>query len=240
MRLFRKWLIALLSLALAGGAFAKKDKPKDGDSTASTPAPDKGKAIDPKKDSKKDPKKKDPKAKKGQPGATPDPANPDAEKSSKMSIPLPPGHDSKGIKIPYTDTQGNLQMIFYIGVASRLDPDHMKMRDMQVETYNEEAEPEMTIDLPESVLDLNTRIITSETRTTITRADLKLTGDSVKFNTVTKEGSLVGHVHMTIYDLKATTGDESNPKSSKEKKPAETPPAEAAAPANPAEEAKSK
>lgn len=120
----------------------------------------------------------------------------------RISLPaLVIGYPAKQLKIPYYDTAGNLQMIFTIGVATRQDADHVNMDEMQVETYNEEGEPEMTIDLPASVLDVNTRIITSATKTTIKREDFVITGDSVRFDTKTKQGTLVGNVHMTVYDI---------------------------------------
>jgi hypothetical protein len=69
----------------------------------------------------------------------------------------------------------------------------------------------MTVDLPVSTLDVNTQVITSKTKTTITREDFKLTGDSVVFDTVKREGWLVGNVHMIIYKLDAEIGAPSVP-----------------------------
>jgi hypothetical protein len=104
----------------------------------------------------------------------------------------------------------------------------------------------MNVQLPVSVLDLNTRIVTSDTHTTIKRDDFTLTGDSVRFNTVTKAGMLAGHVHMTIYDLNGSKDDAGSKKSSQtttpsaEKPSEETPPAGNTAEAKSAEEAKTK
>src|SRR5712671_1223964 len=108
MRLFRKPLILLLSLALAGGAFAKKDdpgkddKPKEGEKTKDG-------------EKKKDPdKKKKDKKKKPEPAATPaaTPAPAAEKRKGPISLPLVAGHDSKGLKIPYYDGEGKLQMVF--------------------------------------------------------------------------------------------------------------------------------
>ena len=73
----------------------------------------------------------------------------------------------------------------------------------------------MTIDLPKSVLDLNTRVITTDTNVTIKRSDFEITGRSMEFNTDTKRGRLAGDVRMLIYDL----GEEPD----RDKKDAETP-----------------
>lgn len=226
MRLFRKSLFVALCLALAGGAMAKKDDKDKKEKPGATPAavdpnapakkPDDPKKPDSKKsddkkpgDKKPDDKKKDKKdkKKKGEPESTPAKAptdgtaaaTPAPDEQKKMSIPIPPDHPSRGLKIPYYDTKGNLQMVFNIGLGERKDADHIEMTDTQVETYNEEGETDMTVQLPVSMLDVNTRVITSQTKTTITRDDFKITGDAVEFDTNLRTGKLVGNVHMTIY-----------------------------------------
>ena len=121
---------------------------------------------------------------------------------AKMSLPIPKGHDSKGLKIPYFGADGKLQMTFTIGVASRLDEDHVKMNDLHVETFDEAGATELTIELPTSVLDLTTRVLsTKEGGVTIKRSDFEVTGDAMDFNTITKQGRLAGRVRMLIYNL---------------------------------------
>jgi len=119
----------------------------------------------------------------------------------KLSVPILKGHDTYGLKIPYTDAQGNLQMVFNIGQASRVDENRVSMKEMHLETFDDDGKPEMTIELPQSVLDLSTRIITTDTNVTIKRSDFEITGKSMKFNTETKQGTLSGNVRMLIYDL---------------------------------------
>ena len=119
----------------------------------------------------------------------------------RMSLPLPEGHDSKGLKIPYFDTQGRLQMNFNIGLATRLDPDHVRMGDLQIETFDDEGESEMTIDLPTSILNLSTRVITTKTHVRIRRTDFEIEGETMEFNTETRQGKLGGNVRMLIYNL---------------------------------------
>jgi len=146
-------------------------------------------------------------------------------------IPVSPEHPAKGLKIPYFDNEGKLQMNFVIGIATRIDADHIDMSDMQVETFDEQQQHEMYIDLPTSILDLNTSIITTQKRVTIRREDFILVGETMEFNTKTKQGSLGGSVRMLIYNL-----DNSTPKPAPE---TPTPP-QSAAPATlrPASESK--
>jgi hypothetical protein len=209
MRSFLKFLLLGVCLILAGGGLlcGQDAAPADGNKPRpAEKAKDLGRKEKDKEKEKSDKKKKD--KDKGREGEKE--RDKDKEKNKKkggdsgdgrMSLPLEKDHPSKGLKIPYYDGQGNLQMVFTIGVANKLDADNVEMQEMQVETYNEEGEPEMTVNLPTSVLDLNTRVVTSKTKTTITREDFVITGDSVRFNTVTKQGTLVGNVHMTINNL---------------------------------------
>jgi hypothetical protein len=193
MRSFPKLLFCLLLALWSGAPLPAKDDataPKSSDKTKESDKKKDDKKKDKKKDDKNDDKKKDAKKK---------PEDASDPNGGKLSLPLVAGHPSLGLKIPYYDVKGNLQMIYTIGVATRKDADNVEMKEVQVETYNEEGEPEMTVELPVSSLNLNTKVVTSNTPTTITREDFKLTGDSVQFNTISKEAKLVGNVHMTIY-----------------------------------------
>ena len=124
-----------------------------------------------------------------------------SEEEKVIDIPMPEGKDAKGLKIPYRDEQGKLQMRFTIGVARRIDESHVEMADLQVETFDDAGEPEMTIDLPTSVLNLKTSVLTTNQAVKIQRDDFEITGNSMTFNTKTKQGGLGGKVRMLIYNL---------------------------------------
>lgn len=129
--------------------------------------------------------------------------DPNGEKTAPkaIDIPVPKGHDAKGLKIPYFSEEGKLQMTFNIGVAKRIDETHVEMSQLQVETYDENGVHEMTMDLPVSVLDLTTSVITAQQAVTIKREDFEITGNTMIFNTKTRAGGLGGRVRMLIYDL---------------------------------------
>lgn len=195
MRCSRKFSVLLVCLALCVGADAAKkdDKPKD------------GKAKD---DSKKESGKKKDKGDGKKPAATPAPADGEAKPKAKLSIPLPKGQDSIGVVIPYSDGTGKKTMNFNIGVATRLDDDHVSMKKLLIETYNDETnEKEMTIEMPNSALDLNTRIISTHDGVTVKRSDFEITGKNMEFNTETKQGRLEGDVKMIIFNMNEEMGD---------------------------------
>lgn len=120
----------------------------------------------------------------------------------KLSLPLVKGQTSKGVIFPYNDGSGTKTMNFRIETATPLDDDHIKMSNLTIETLDEAGEKELTIDLPASVLDLQTRVITGSARVTIKRSDFEITGATMQFNTETKQGSIDGDVKMIIYDLR--------------------------------------
>ena len=151
-----------------------------------------------------------PKAKDKKEAAKPDAPKPEKDKSGKddkaketgkMDIPVSKDHDAKGLKIPYFDGEGKKQMIFTIGVASRLDDEHIGMTETEVETFDENGEHEMTIDLPKSELNVNTSVITTKKHVEIKREDFSITGETMEFNMKTKKGTLGGGVKMLIYNL---------------------------------------
>ena len=73
------------------------------------------------------------------------------------------------------------------------------MRDLKMHTYTAEEKPDLEIDMTTSILDLKTRVLSSQERTTVKRADFELTGNSMEFNTSTREGTLVGDVKMIVH-----------------------------------------
>jgi lipopolysaccharide export system protein LptC len=67
-------------------------------------------------------------------------------------------------------------------------------------TFTPEETPDLSIDMPQSTLHMGTRVISSDARTTITRRDFNISGDKMKFDTNSRQGTLVGNVKMVITD----------------------------------------
>lgn len=118
----------------------------------------------------------------------------------RLNMPIPPGHEAKGIKVPYYDDKGKLQMLFVIGSAVRLDETRLKMEGLQLETYDATGTPEMSVDFKTSFLDLNTLIVSTEEPVTIRRSDFEITGETMQLNTETRQGRMIGKVRMLIYN----------------------------------------
>jgi hypothetical protein len=119
---------------------------------------------------------------------------------SLTNIPLPIGHEAKGLVLPDFDGEGHLRGKFEAGMAHRIDQEHIGFQQLKITTYTPEDKPDLQIDMSTSVLDLKTRILSSKERSTIQRSDFNIVGDSVVFDTNTKTGRLVGNVKMIITD----------------------------------------
>src|SRR5881398_3925019 len=119
---------------------------------------------------------------------------------SLTNIPLPIGHEAKGLVLPDFDSEGHLRGRFEAGTAHRIDQEHIGFQQLKITTYTPDNQPDLQVDMHTSVLDLKTRILSSQERTTIQRADFNIAGDSVQFDTNTKTGRLSGNVKMVITD----------------------------------------
>jgi hypothetical protein len=119
---------------------------------------------------------------------------------SLTNIPLPIGHEAKGLVLPDFDLQGHLRGRFVAGTARRIDQDHMGFTDLKITTFKETNEVDLQIEMPTSVLDLTTRILSSQARTTVRRADFNIVGDSAVFDTSTRTSRMIGNVKMVITD----------------------------------------
>ena len=124
---------------------------------------------------------------------------------SLTNIPLPIGHEAKGLVLPDFDAEGHLRGKFEAGTAHRIDQEHIGFEQLKIYTYTPEDQPDLRIDMSTSVLDLKTRILSSKARTTIQRADFNIAGDSVEFDTNSRTGRLIGNVKMVITDKSRLT-----------------------------------
>jgi len=133
-----------------------------------------------------------------------------AGQQSLANIPLPIGHEAKGLVLPDFDLEGHLRGRFEAVLAKRLDEYHIGFHSLKITTYTSENQPDLTIEFSESVLNLNTRILSSNERTMIKRADFNIAGDSVEFDTNTHTGKLVGNVKMVITSQSQLLGNQTS------------------------------
>src|SRR5213596_2890936 len=130
---------------------------------------------------------------------------------SLTNIPLPIGHEAKGLVFPDFDADGHLRGRFEAGTAHRIDQEHVGFQHLKITTYTPESQPDLQIDMNTSVLDLKTRVLSSQERTTIQRSDFNIVGDSVQFDTNSRTARLIGNVKMVITDKSHLTAKPNTP-----------------------------
>ena len=138
-------------------------------------------------------KSKPAKKKKNVPTASTSPAE-----QSLTNIPLPIGHEAKGLVLPDFDSDGHLRGKFIASTAKRVDEEHIQFQDLKITTFTRESQVDLQIDMQTSVFDLKTKILSSKERATVKRADFDIVGDSIEFDTNTRTGRMVGNVKMVI------------------------------------------
>jgi hypothetical protein len=126
-------------------------------------------------------------------------ASPTAGDSPSLTdIPLPVGHDAKGVVLPDFDTDGHLRGKFVAGTARRLDQEQVAFTDLKITTFTPESQIDLQIDLRTAIFNLKTKILSSRERGTIKRADFNIIGDSLDFNTEERTGHMIGNIKMVI------------------------------------------
>ena len=134
------------------------------------------------------------------PSAAPQVSAPPSPDGEPLSIPLLQGYDSFGLSVPDHDVSGRLRSQFVIGVISRVDDRTVEVRESFLETYREDGSRDLSIEMPKARLDRFTRVLVSQNPVTIRREEFQLRGETMEFNTVTREGGLGGAVEMVIYN----------------------------------------
>lgn len=128
-----------------------------------------------------------------EPSPSPAPEKPEPE----FNIPVPEGMPVRGIKIPHRNEDGELLMVFEAEVAQRIDENRIEMENLRIDAFDDDGE-KVFIELPHSIFNVETRILQGDKNALIKREDFEITGDSVEFNTRTRNGIVRGNVKMTI------------------------------------------
>src|ERR1700747_3406697 len=74
-------------------------------------------------------------------------ASPGEGEQSLTNIPLPIGHEAKGLTLPDFDKNGRLRGKFTAGSAKRIDQDHIDFNDLKITTYTEDNQVDLQIDM---------------------------------------------------------------------------------------------
>ncbi len=119
-----------------------------------------------------------------------------------IQIPLPQGKPGLNVRVPDTDAAGKLLSLLMAQKATRLDDDRVKLEGMHMDFNQPDGKQDFHVAMPASILNLKTHFITSDDPVTISTQEFALTGEKMEFNTLEREGRLIGSVRMVIHNLK--------------------------------------
>ena len=153
--------------------------------------------------------KKEPKTEAKSPAPPKKPTRPKPEEGIK-DVPILAGHDAKGLVLPDFDRLGHLRGKLSAGLTRRIDDQNIEFQSVKFTTFLPETEtPNLEISMSTSVFNLKTQVLTSNVRSTVKRADFEVSGDTMKFEMLSREGTLEGNVKMIVRGKARTPEEES-------------------------------
>src|SRR2546421_649421 len=115
------------------------------------------------------------------------------------NVPIASGHDAKGLVLPDFDLSGRLRGKLQAGITRRLDEQHIEFKDVRFTTFVPETQtPDLQIVMTTSVFNLKTQVMTSNERASVKRTDFEISGDTMKFEMISRQGTLAGNVKMIV------------------------------------------
>lgn len=119
----------------------------------------------------------------------------------KIDIPIPVGHDAKGLRLPMRNDEGKLQAIVDVEKVRRIDQANVEMHNTVIQTYDEQTgDRSAKVQMINSNMNTETNVITTQDPVIITREDFQLTGDAAVFNTKTRQGKVMKNVKLIIFN----------------------------------------
>jgi len=111
----------------------------------------------------------------------------------KIDLPVPVGEPVKGVKIPQYDDKGKLTMNLIAETAKKIDDRQVEFGKLKVQ-FDDQEQREIVVEIPHSIIDMETKVLVADTPTTIRREDFDLVVQGAEFDTVSRRGILKGHV----------------------------------------------
>jgi len=123
------------------------------------------------------------------------------EPSRRIDLPVPIGHEVKGLRVPLRTSEGKMDLQFDMESATRLDDQNVEMHTASIQTFDQQSsKPDVRINLKKSVMNMETNVITSQDPILVTRSDFQLTADGMEFNSKTHQGKVFRNIRLLIYD----------------------------------------
>lgn len=112
---------------------------------------------------------------------------------------IPEGIKNLKVRIPGFEAGRNTSLITAKSMT-RVNPQEIFAEEMTIYLYHEQEKDNVRVDLRTGTYHMDTKLLTSQERSKVTRSDFQIEGDTMVFDTTTSQGKMAGRVHMTIYD----------------------------------------
>jgi hypothetical protein len=133
----------------------------------------------------------------GKKAATLPKIEPDKNATAPIDLPAPVGEDMKGIIIPQYDAEGHLVMNFLAEKARKINEHEVDIESLKIGFFEKNGK-DVTVLVPHGVFNLDTKILSTDSKVTIKREDFEMVGESATFDTSKRFGTMKGHVHTEI------------------------------------------
>ena len=115
----------------------------------------------------------------------------------ELDLPIPVGIPVNGIKVPHYNSEGKLELVLEADSAQKTDETNVEFTNLKLEAHDDE-DRKIFVELPQAILNLDTRILTGDKSVIIRREDFTISGDQIEFNTKTQFGTLKGNIQMVL------------------------------------------
>lgn len=118
-------------------------------------------------------------------------------RGEKMDLPIPVGEPITGIKIPQYDDTGKLAMTLMAGTARKIDDEKVELNNLKVK-FSDKEEKEIVVEIRHALLDIESKMLVSISKTMISREDFDIEGQNAEFDTVARTGKFKGPVRASF------------------------------------------
>lgn len=112
---------------------------------------------------------------------------------------IPEGMKNRKVRIPGFE-DGRATSLITADVMTRVDPQHLFAEGMTIKIFGADPKEDVRVDLKTATYQMESKVLSSQERSRVSRSDFQLEGDTMVFDTTTSQGKMVGRVQMIIYD----------------------------------------
>lgn len=112
---------------------------------------------------------------------------------------IPEGMKNLKVRIPGFEN-GRATSLITADALTRQDKNTLFAEKMTIKIFGADPKEDVRVDTRTATYVLDTKVLSSNERSRVSRSDFQLEGDTMVFDTTTSQGKMVGRVQMIIYD----------------------------------------